>query len=53
MTSIACGGGPTIEQRRDFAGLKDGSHLPGYVIVCLIYVGFRVGNRVIQMHRLR
>ncbi|CAL1545615.1 unnamed protein product [Lymnaea stagnalis] len=30
MTSIATGGGPTLEQRRAFAGLKDGSEIPGY-----------------------
>jgi len=30
MTSVAFGGGPTLEQRRDFAGLKDGTQVPGY-----------------------
>lgn len=43
MTSIACGGGPTIEQRRDFAGLKDGSHLPGYRGYCP-QLKYRVGK---------
>lgn len=30
MTSVAFGGGPNLEQRRDFAGLKDGTQVPGY-----------------------
>eukprot|EP00916_Digyalum_oweni_P024461 GHVL01040417.1.p1 GENE.GHVL01040417.1~~GHVL01040417.1.p1 ORF type:complete len:185 (-),score=10.54 GHVL01040417.1:404-958(-) len=30
MTTIAFGGGPTTEQRRAFASLKDGSQVPGY-----------------------
>ncbi|XP_055897509.1 uncharacterized protein C10orf82-like [Biomphalaria glabrata] len=30
MTSIETGGGPTLEQRRAFAGLKDGAEIPGY-----------------------
>lgn len=29
MTTISTGGGPTLEQRRAFAGLKDGSEVPG------------------------
>lgn len=28
------GGGPSLDQRRDFAGLKDGSHVPGYRGYC-------------------
>lgn len=34
MTTIACGGGPSIDQRRDFAGLRDGAHVPGYRGYC-------------------
>jgi len=30
MTTIQTGGGPTLEQRRAFAGLKEGSEVPGY-----------------------
>lgn len=30
MTTISTGGGPTLEQRRAFAGLKDGAEVPGY-----------------------
>jgi len=30
MTTISTGGGPTLEQRRAFSGLKDGSEVPGY-----------------------
>lgn len=29
MTTTEYGGGPTLEQRRSFAGLKDGTQLPG------------------------
>ena len=32
MTTIEYGGGPNLEQRRAFAGLKDGSMVPGFVI---------------------
>jgi hypothetical protein len=31
MTSITFGGGPTIEARRDFSNLKEGSQVPGYL----------------------
>jgi len=39
MTTIEHGGGPTIEQKRAFSGLREGAHLPGYVliVVSLIY----------------
>ncbi|XP_041370969.1 protein FAM166B-like [Gigantopelta aegis] len=30
MTTIAFGGGPTLEQRRSFAAFKDGTQVPGY-----------------------
>ncbi|CAG5117326.1 unnamed protein product [Candidula unifasciata] len=30
MTAISTGGGPTLEQRRAFTGLKDGAEVPGY-----------------------
>lgn len=30
MTTIALGGGPDLHQRREFAGLRDGTHVPGY-----------------------
>ncbi|ESO92829.1 hypothetical protein LOTGIDRAFT_150295 [Lottia gigantea] len=30
MTTIAFGGGPTVEQRRNFAALKEGTQVPGY-----------------------
>lgn len=33
MTTTAFGGGPTLSQRRDFAALKDGTELPGYVSI--------------------
>ena len=29
MTTVEYGGGPTVEQRRMFAGLKDGTMVPG------------------------
>ncbi len=29
MTSISYGGGPSIEARRGFSNLKDGSQVPG------------------------
>ncbi len=35
MTTIQFGGGPTLEQRRLFAGLKEGSHVPQWVILIL------------------
>ena len=31
MTAIEYGGGPTLEQKRSFSGLKDGALIPGYV----------------------
>ncbi|XP_046567438.1 uncharacterized protein C10orf82-like [Haliotis rubra] len=30
MTTVAFGGGPTVEQRRAFAQLKEGTQVPGY-----------------------
>uniref|UniRef100_A0A0B6YVV5 Protein FAM166B n=1 Tax=Arion vulgaris TaxID=1028688 RepID=A0A0B6YVV5_9EUPU len=30
MTAISTGGGPTLEQRRAFSGLKEGAEVPGY-----------------------
>ncbi len=30
MTSITFGGGPTVDARRDFSNLKEGSQVPGY-----------------------
>ncbi|XP_013397128.1 protein FAM166B [Lingula anatina] len=43
MTSIAFGGGPTLEQRRAFAGLKYGTHVPGYRGYCP-QIKYRVGR---------
>lgn len=34
MTTIEYGGGPSVEQRRAFAGLKDGTMVPGYCGYC-------------------
>ncbi|ELU07069.1 hypothetical protein CAPTEDRAFT_182825 [Capitella teleta] len=34
MTTIATGGGPTLEQRRGFAGLHEGTQVPGYCGYC-------------------
>lgn len=34
MTTVEYGGAPDIEQRRQFAGLKDGAHIPGYQGYC-------------------
>jgi hypothetical protein len=34
MTTVEYGGGPTVEQRRMFAGLKDGTMVPGYRGYC-------------------
>lgn len=34
MTTIEYGGGPNLDQRRSFAGLKDGSMVPGYGGYC-------------------
>lgn len=34
MATIATGGGPSLGQRRDFAGLKDGTQVPGYRGYC-------------------
>lgn len=34
MTSIQFAAGPTLEQRRQFAGLKEGSHVPQYQGYC-------------------
>jgi len=43
MTTVAFGGGPTVEQRRGFAGIKDGSHIPGYRGYCP-QLKYRVGK---------
>ncbi|KAK2187649.1 hypothetical protein NP493_158g00003 [Ridgeia piscesae] len=43
MTTIAFGGGPTVDQRRDFANLQDGSHVPGYGGYCP-HLKYRVGK---------
>ncbi|XP_064630513.1 ciliary microtubule inner protein 2B-like isoform X2 [Lineus longissimus] len=43
MTSVAFGGGPTLEQRRAFAGLKDGTHVPGYRGYCP-QIKYRMGK---------
>ncbi|KAJ8300411.1 hypothetical protein KUTeg_021930 [Tegillarca granosa] len=34
MATIAFGGGPNLEQRRAFAGLREGTHVPGYRGYC-------------------
>uniref|UniRef100_A0A3Q0KKG8 Protein FAM166B n=2 Tax=Schistosoma TaxID=6181 RepID=A0A3Q0KKG8_SCHMA len=34
MTTIEYGGGPSLEQRRAFANLEDGGHVPGYMGFC-------------------
>lgn len=43
MTTIQFGGGPTTEQRRSFAGIKDGAHIPGYRGYCP-QLKYRVGK---------
>lgn len=43
MTTIAFGGGPTVSQRREFANLLDGSHVPGYGGYCP-HLKYRVGK---------
>ncbi|CAH8500158.1 unnamed protein product [Schistosoma rodhaini] len=34
MTTIEYGGGPSLEQRRAFANLEEGGHVPGYMGFC-------------------
>jgi len=43
MTTIEFGGGPSVEQRRGFAGIKDGAHVPGYRGYCP-QLKYRVGK---------
>ncbi|XP_064616386.1 ciliary microtubule inner protein 2B-like [Liolophura sinensis] len=43
MTTIAFGGGPSLEQRRSFAALKEGAHVPGYRGYCP-QIKYRVGQ---------
>ncbi|KAL8561176.1 hypothetical protein ACOMHN_029247 [Nucella lapillus] len=43
MATIAFGGGPTTEQRRAFAALKDGSQVPGYCGY-IPHIKYRVGQ---------
>ncbi|CAH1783393.1 unnamed protein product [Owenia fusiformis] len=43
MTTITFGGGPSLNQRRDFAGLPDGTHVPGYRGYCP-QIKYRVGK---------
>ncbi|KAF6024114.1 C10orf82 [Bugula neritina] len=43
MTTIALGGGPDLHQRREFAGLRDGTHVPGYRGYCP-QIKYRVGK---------
>lgn len=43
MTTISCGGGPTLSQRRNFTTLRDGTHVPGYRGYCP-QIKYRVGK---------
>lgn len=43
MTTIALGGGPDLHQRREFAGLRPGTHVPGYRGYCP-QIKYRVGK---------
>lgn len=43
MTTIAFGGGPSLDQRRSFAALRDGTHVPGYRGYCP-QIKYRVGK---------
>lgn len=43
MTTVACGGGPSLDQRRAFAALRDGTHVPGYRGYCP-QIKYRVGK---------
>ncbi|KAL4218967.1 hypothetical protein ACF0H5_021553 [Mactra antiquata] len=43
MTTIAFGGGPTLQQRRGFTALRDGTHVPGYRGYCP-QIKYRVGK---------
>lgn len=43
MTTIAFGGGPSLQQRRGFTALRDGTHVPGYRGYCP-QIKYRVGK---------
>lgn len=43
MATITFGGGPSEAQRREFAGLKEGAHVPGYRGYCP-QIKYRVGK---------
>ncbi|KAK3087657.1 hypothetical protein FSP39_008834 [Pinctada imbricata] len=43
MTTVAFGGGPNLDQRRSFAALRDGTHVPGYRGYCP-QIKYRVGK---------
>lgn len=43
MTTIAFGGGPSLDQRRGFTTLRDGTHVPGYRGYCP-QIKYRVGK---------
>lgn len=43
MTTVAFGGGPSLDQRRSFAALRDGTHVPGYRGYCP-QIKYRVGK---------
>lgn len=43
MTTVAFGGGPSIEQRRSFMQLRDGTHVPGYGGYCP-QIKYRIGK---------
>lgn len=43
MTTVAFGGGPSLDQRRNFAALRDGTHVPGYRGYCP-QIKYRVGK---------
>ncbi|KAL5011375.1 hypothetical protein ScPMuIL_009926 [Solemya velum] len=43
MATTAFGGGPSLDQRRTFAALRDGTHVPGYRGYCP-QIKYRVGK---------
>ncbi|TPP65995.1 hypothetical protein FGIG_08686 [Fasciola gigantica] len=43
MVSIEYGGGPTLEQRREFCNLEEGGHIPGYMGFCP-QLNYQCGN---------
>jgi hypothetical protein len=56
MTTVEYGGGPTMDQRREFSGLKEGAHIPGYQGYCpqLKYsIGKTYGRETMELSQTR